>query len=417
MQYFYHSLALACSVILGSTPFTFAQGNSTAPGKAVTASYSVPAPNEPRWLTLKSTKPSGDATNDTIFFKWYPVQHAVAQRSPAVILLHPLGYQNQWPMHWYAEYFNKRSIACAVMVAPFHGPRLRDPNQSSMGYFVNTDIDLVVRSFEQSSADVQAVVDWMCTQRDVDTEKLGAVGISLGAILTHIIMGRDPRVKAGVAVLGGGDLRGGYAQSPVAQSKILYRLITGQSNFGPISEREIDKLYEVDPLNFAKDNLPRHVLMIEAARDMVIPPQSAQAMHDALSTDSYQPPIKWIDTNHFSPIWFSNKSIMRSSEAYLQSVWSGHPLEPDKIPDVKAPTFKAGLVMNLDPIVSPAVEWQFFKLGTRQHRSLVGLNLGTTVTGPFIGAGATVTSFLDIGAARHWRNDGIRPYASLHFVY
>src|SRR5438132_1321942 len=68
-------------------------------------------------------------------------------------------------------------------------------------------------------ADVSVVVEWIMRQPDVDPRRIGVVGVSLGAIITHLTMGRDSRLSAGVAVLGAGDLPDLYRRS------ILYRLL------------------------------------------------------------------------------------------------------------------------------------------------------------------------------------------------
>jgi len=363
-------------------------------------------------VELPSELPSGNAINDTVYFRWYPARSLTSQPSPAVILLHPLGREDQSPMQQYARYLSSRGISAAVLTLPYHGRRL-SKGDGSLRHFINPDAEQVVSAMQQSVSDARTVVSWMSTQEGVDPQKIGGIGVSVGAIVLHLVMGQDARVKAGVAALGGGALAETYRGSPLAQSKLLSRLFGSSGDFSKVNPESYKLLDQIDPLTFAANNHPRRVLMIEAARDIVVPPRSAEVLWEALG----KPPIQWVDTNHFSVINFASNSVLRASVPYLQSVWNDRPLEARDIPNVHAPTFKFGVVMNLDSVITPAVQWQFLGLGTTRHRSFINANLGMSGRGPFGGVAATVTSYLDIGAARRFSGNRIRPYASLHFVY
>ena len=54
--------------------------------------------------------------------------------------------------------------------------------------------------------------------------------------------------------------------------------------------------------------------MIQAARDLIVPPADAVKLWNALG----EPPIRWLDTNHFGPI-FASGVIMQWSAAYLKA--------------------------------------------------------------------------------------------------
>lgn len=411
-------LALAVSF---NTPSTHAEGTAKTEEVAQPVSATMNAPSgyssknssEGRWFQLPSALPSGNLDNDTIWFKWYPAHGLSDSRKPAVLLFHPLGQPDQSPMHKYALYLAARGISAAVVMLPFHGDRLTS-GENSFRHFVSPNTEADVAALQQCVADARTVTDWIVAQPNVDADRLGAIGISLGAIVTHLVMGQDERIKAGVAALGGGALKDSYRNSPLAHSKILYRLLTGSSDFGTVAPEDLKKLDAVDPITYAKNNSPRNVLMIEAARDIVVPPLSAEKLWAALDK---KPPIQWVDSNHFSLISFGSTSVLRASTAYLESVWNGAPLAPRDIPTVSAPTLKFGFVMNLNSVITPAAQYQFFSLGKYQHRALFGANAGISGRGPFLGIAANVTPYLDIGAARRLGGERIRPYASLHFVY
>lgn len=367
--------------------------------------------SRPQEFTLPSPIPRGDATNDTIYFTWYRAQNSSGEAAPAVVLLHPLGSEDQAPMHQYARFLAARGISSAVVMLPFHGRRLAR-GQSSAARFISLQGDDAFRGLEQSVADVRAVVDWMVRRPEVDARRIGGIGISLGAIVLHVVMGQDSRVRAGVAIIGGGDLAQGFERSPLRNFAFLTRFFGVKDLTARAADEQKARLNSIDPLRFADENRPRRVLMIEAARDLVIPPRNAETLWNALG----RPPIQWVDTNHFAPISLGTRSIERAAAIYLNAVWDDK-TDTTKIPRVRVPLLKLGFISGLDSKITPAIQWQFLGIGTREHRSILGANLGVSGRGPFIGAALTLNSFVDIGAARRLNGDLIRPYVSFHVAY
>ena len=384
--------AIFIALFFGAAPRVLAQQTEVARETDAPLATLVADDLEPREVQLASQAPSGNATEDTIYVTWYPAKNAARLPAPAVILLHPLGRQDQSPMHEYARYLSARGIAAAVVTLPYHGRRLPKGDETYR-HFIGGDPKLVEAAAQQSESDVRTVTDWMVAQPNVDAKRLGGIGISLGALALHVAMGQDARLVAGVAALGGGDLA---------------RIQRGSS----LSADDLARLEKLDPMAYAANNQPRHVLMIQAARDNVVPPQSAELLWNALG----KPPIQWLDTNHFSPINFGKGSILRAAIVYLNAVWDGTEATT-KIPRVHAPTFKLGVLSGLDSHITPTIQWQFYGVGSYRHRNLFTANAGLSGRGPFLGIAATVSSYIDLGVARRLRGDRVTPYVSFHIVY
>ncbi|HLV79303.1 MAG TPA: hypothetical protein VKT32_03445, partial [Chthonomonadaceae bacterium] len=240
-------------------------------------------------------------------------------------------------------------------------------------------------------------------QPSVDPNRIGMVGVSLGAIVGHLAMGLDLRLTAGVAILGGGDIEALYHRSLLVKVEHPHLPRT-------LSARESDLLARIDPITYAGRNRPRHVLMIQAARDFLIPPSNALALWNALG----RPPIEWLDTNHYAPI-FVARSLMRATVAYLDSVWSG---SPPRVMRLSVPTIKFGMLAGLDSALTPALQWQVMALGFRpDHMSLFNLHLGWSGRGPFVGLAATLNAYMDLGLGRRLNGRTLRPYLSFHLVF
>jgi dienelactone hydrolase len=382
-----------------------ARADTTPPTPEPSVAETRISPTAPTQLWLPSERPSGNPINDRIWLTFYPAMAGAATPAPAVVLLHYLGASSNKEMHSFARYLSRRGIAAAVLTLPYH-VRRASPGDRPINHFVAPDAKVVVQAFEQSVSDVSTVVSWLSQQNGIDPQRIGAVGVSLGAIVTHLVMGRDKRVNAGVAMLGGGDLLDIYHHSVIPKLFVKERAKN-------VTAQDEALVRGVDPITDAGLNQPRRVLMIQGARDLFVPPRSAEKLWKALG----KPPIQWLDINHLG-LQLAQKSAMKTTEAFLRQAWAGQPLESIKVPTIRVPTIKAGVLMGLDSAVTPAVQYQAFKLGKRRdHLPLLSANMGMSGRGPFIGLAATVNSSADVGLGQRLDRAKFRPYVSMHMVF
>jgi len=367
--------------------------------------FACRADNPPRAVTLPSAAPSGFPSVDTVAVVFYPAASS-SQPAPAVVALPPSGGSARDPvMRRLARHLAAQGIACAVMDLPYHGYRKR-PNVAPAAPYLEGSVRSSVQALGQAASDVRTVTDWLAAQPGINPRRLGVVGISLGAIVAHLAMGRDDRLTAGVAVLGGGDL------ADLSRTSVLVRLLRRLYS-QPLDPATLGGLSAVDPLTYAARNRPRRVLMIEAARDQLVPPRDSTELWEALG----RPPIQWLDVNHFA-LGLTPEPTFRATSAYLESVWAGHPVTSGgALPQAAAPTLKVGLLAQWGRPVTPSLQWQFYTFAHRRdHVSLIHADLGLTGRGLFIGLGATVTPFVDVGASPRFDGRGVRPYLAFHVV-
>ena len=355
-------------------------------------------------VLLPSALPSGYKRNDQIVLSFYPPDKSKvpATGAPVVVMLPYLGATNAPEFHRFARFLAARGIAAAVMTLPFHGERAI--GIPPVNFFVSNDVDVVVKTWNQAASDVSTVVTWLEAQPDIDRTRIAGAGTSLGAILLHLSMGRDPRISAGVAFLGGGDL-------PLIFRNSLLTKLRGRGRPRRLSPEEEAKLRTVDPLSYAQFNQPRRVLMVQGARDIVVPPRAAQELWQALG----RPPIRWIPVNHLA-LQFAEPQVRRASYEFLQSVWRGE--TNLRAPRIYAPTLKAGFISGLDSRLTPALTLEPFTLGHgRHHLPLIEFNVGLSGRGPFAGIATPITQFADIGLARRLNGSKLRPYLSYHLAF
>ena len=355
---------------------------------------------QPRTVTLQSKITSAYPKNNQIPVTFYPAQNADG-KAPAAILLHLLGGGIEISNR-FARYLSTRGVNAAVMQLPYHYDR--SVGKAPIKFYVSNDAKVVAKSFDQAASDVSTIADWLQTQPEVDADKLGVAGVSLGAIITHLAMGRDDRLNAGVAIVGGGDLK------EISQLGTLAKLFLQVRNTIDSTAIGDAELREADPLYVADKNRPRRVLMIQGARDEIIPRKASTELWEALG----RPPIQWLDIGHYG-LFLGVESAEKATYQYLNNVWNGTPEAP--ISKVYAPTIKGGLLFGLDANVTPAVTFQYPLIRKSNHQSLIHGDLGYSGRGPYAGVGVTVNRYIDLGVGRRLNGDKFRVYGGVGVVF
>ena len=353
-----------------------------------------------RAVTLTSKIVSPYPRNNQIPVTFYPAQ-GVEGKAPAAILLHLLGGGIEVSQR-FAKYLQARGVNAAVMQLPYHYNRA--VGIAPVKFYVSNDAKIVAKSFDQAASDVSTIADWLQTQPEVDPDKLGVAGVSLGAIITHLAMGRDARLNAGVALVGGGDLKEISQLGTLAKLFLQVRNTIASTSIGEAELREADPLYDADK------NRPRRVLMIQGARDEIIPRRASTELWEALG----KPPIQWLDIGHYG-LFLGVESAERATYQYLRNIWNGAPDAP--IPRVYAPTIKGGLLFGLDSNITPAVTFQYPLVRKSNHQSLLHADLGYSGRGPYAGVGVTVNRYLDLGYGRRLNGDKFRVYGGVGVVF
>ena len=117
-----------------------------------------------------------------------------------MVLLHPLGTKKLGQMRQFARFLAGHGIGAAIMTLPYHMRRL--PSGEKPGRrFVAHDVRKGVQALDQSASDTGTVAAWLREQPSVDPERIGTIGISLGA-LTHALFST-----------GGSSIRRGHARA------------------------------------------------------------------------------------------------------------------------------------------------------------------------------------------------------------
>lgn len=193
---------------------------------------------------------------------------------PVVILMHGLGDNKNVD---YASYGNTLFLknGYAVLRIDFsgHGERKGDVYDFDLtGKYKYWSRDII----SQTVFDLRRAVDFIETRKELDAQRIGYYGISLGGITGTVFCGIDDRIKVPIVALAGGQLNLLYEKKALAKEA---------KDFVSI----------IEPLNFVKRIAPRPLLMLNAENDEIVPPLMSTLLYKAAEEPKE---IIWYDAKH-----------------------------------------------------------------------------------------------------------------------
>jgi len=178
---------------------------------------------------------------------------------PIIILLHGAGDRKTVDYVSFGnDFLLKNGYAVFRIDISKHGDRKEDEYDLS---FTGKTRYWSREIITQTVFDLRRAVDFIETRPELNANKIGYFGISLGGITGTIFCGVEERVKVPVIVLGGGQFNLMY------ESKAL-------------SADAKDFTSIIEPLNFVKEIAPRPLLMINAENDEIIPPMMSKLLYN-----------------------------------------------------------------------------------------------------------------------------------------
>lgn len=234
-----------------------------------------------RTRTLKYTGSRG-ATVPAYYIA--PQGANAGRKLPALVLLHGKDGRIE-DMVPFAYLLAARGYASIIPEVVGHGER------STGVPLFNADPLKMREGFIESVGDIRRSIDVLGTLPEVDSNRVGLLGISMGAILGTLTTALDDRLRTAVLIVGGGDWQTIFAQSQE-------RFARSMRARGPLPPEAVAIADDFDPKNFAGHISPRPLLMISGKRDSIIPPDSAKILFAAAGEPKKQ---VWIDSGHFIP--------------------------------------------------------------------------------------------------------------------
>jgi len=367
---------------------------------------------EVRRLLLPSPLPSGVKENDMVPVLLYVPEHAPEERLPAVVILHSWGGKRLTTEKALARRLIRHGIAAAIPDLPYQHGRRPQGVRHPQDRMISGDLQQTRIAFAQAIADVRNLIAYLRNQPEIDATRIGLAGVSLGAIISVLVMAEEKDICCGVLMLGSADLPLLLQRSP-----ILLRVRRQLRNRGIRYEDVPSRVAPIEPAQAARQLRDTPILMVNALHDWVVPRRCVAELREALGN----PPILWLNSSHYSaqvrrgPIL---DRVARFLDTYLH--------QPDTPLPQQREQFDSGLVpkIALVHIAGIGTRWAILFEVTRWTGSeTVEGEAGVSPAGILCGIKATLVRYNGVGVAdmsagvRLWVNEPIREYLgiSIHF--
>lgn len=310
---------------------------------------------------------------------------------PVVLVLHYWGAIDQRVERSIASELNSRGIAAVLVTLPYHLGRT--PSGSRSGAMaIQPDPKKLIGTMTQCVLDVRRAVDWVVTRPEFDHQKIGIVGTSLGAIVTSLCVGVEPRFSAASSILGGVGLADVlWHSSRVVNEREKLR----QSGY--TRERLEQELAPIEPGHYLEQANPPKTFVIGAKYDTVIPPQATRRLVQLLD----DPAVLWLDTGHYGG-FFVQKRVHHEVAEFFEATFADKAYSAPG--HISAPTVRLGVSLYPERRLQVAVGLDIWKADAEGS---VFASLQLAPRGPQLFLGKRLDRGLAIGA--FWRSEAVAP--------
>jgi len=240
-------------------------------------------------LTFRSPVKSSCPENNTVHAEYYRPRGPGPFR--CVIVLDILA-GNEKVARLCASTLAQNDIAALFVTMPYYGQRRPAGSKLRM---MSPDLEHTLEAVRQSVLDLRYATAWMAARPEVDRQRLGIMGTSLGSIIATLTAEMEPRLGRVAILLGGGGFVDAYYDDPRARP---YRKMW--EAVGGTRAQVVQFLAPVDPLTRAANLKDRKVLMIAAKNDEIMLPRMAEALWNAMGRQQ----IFWIEATHYSAAFY-----------------------------------------------------------------------------------------------------------------
>ena len=213
-----------------------------------------------------------------------------------VVLVMPLSGHIDFTAKGFARKFVSNGINCAIL------------HDRDIDFEEIMSAEEVEDYFSQTVLDGRQALDYLVQRQEVDKEKIGCIGFSLGGIKASLISGVDERIKYSVIGLAGGSIADITVNS---KNKGMREYIQELREIGIDSETIYDELSNkviTDPLELGGYIDARNVLMYIASFDKVIPRQCCEKLRQIIGG----PETVYFFTGHYSSFLYLPYAEMES---------------------------------------------------------------------------------------------------------
>lgn len=255
----------------------------------------------------------------------------------------------------------QNGIAAFLIIQPFSYNRRPQPRLPDVE-LLSGNVPQMVGALRQAVLDARRALDYLSGRPDIDPQRMGVTGISLGGVLAPLIAGVDRRAKVLVTIVGGTDVSDVIWDSFITSGlhpALLYHGVTFDS-----LKRD---MAPVEPSNWLQGFNPDNALLFNGRYDVFISPKQAHHLSEALGGAR----IVWTPTGHYGAV-FAQRQIQDIGIKFLRSRFGLDAAGYVPPAQLAAPTIKLGLLVGGREGLSPAIAYQAITFGPQHRLSLDG---------------------------------------------
>ncbi len=212
---------------------------------------------------------------------------------PAVLLMHGSGGNKDVDyIMAVGQMLNSQGYATLSIDSQYKGERVRPGKTGEL----EPDTYNLRDAWVQTVVDLRRAVDYLQSRPDIDRNKIGYLGVSMGGMLGSVLGGVESRISCFfLAVPGGGILNAvkHIDRYPLLKEKFAVTITP------EVLARVADIAEVIDPIYFVGGILPRPLVIVVGNHDEIIPAEMSQALIEAAHAGPEQ--VKRIDSGHIPP--------------------------------------------------------------------------------------------------------------------
>jgi dienelactone hydrolase len=214
---------------------------------------------------------------------------------PTALVL-PISGGIDFTVESFARHFASNGFNCAIV----HNRKTDLDNTQSA--------EEVEDYFRQTVLDCRQVLDYLVEREEVDPNKLGCLGLSLGGIRASMLSGADERLKCTVIGLAGGSIADVTLLSDKKEIKHQMKSLVAMGATPELIHTELSEKVLTDPVRLAPYTDAREVLMFVAMFDRIIP----RACCDRLWKSFGKPEVVYLPSGHYGAFLFFPYAVHKS---------------------------------------------------------------------------------------------------------
>jgi len=283
--------------------------------------------------------------NNTVPAELYlPAGISPEMEVPGVVCLHIMGPGNFDLERLVCLALARQGVATLFFKLPYYGERAGPTGKADL----IASADFLIQTFDQGVDDARRAVDILSALTEVNSQRIGITGISLGGIQAATICGYEPRIGKAFLMLAGGDLK-----TMINSSHEARRIKASIESLPEEDQTRVWAFFDgFDPIN-AGPALRKladrgDLRMLCAEKDEAVSPESSRQLARAAG---FEEQITWLPGHsHYSAMAHLPQILMDVAAFFAADVpvsWVPPPANREKTPLKQLGVFLGGLSVFL----------------------------------------------------------------------